>query len=1181
MRETALQTKRLSERLKRLMSSLDLLAEDGGPFGALIDGIVGELRRINDERLTDMHTFNIVLFGKTGAGKSCMIEALTYGDGGTASLKGDSDHTKEVSHREWGAVRVYDTPGFGGLDPDIIRTQMDAARRAAASADVVVLCFDDSNQRFAEFQTIAKWIGEYQKVAVAVLNVKNQRWRWDEPGVANLDAQVAGHARHVREELARIGLGRTPIIALHALNAVFARALRDCPDPQPEYRGPQPELRSIYLNLFGMGGLEELSNIKALDSLLTEVIRQGGAGLRLGSVHRFVTAAVGQASARLKAAAREAQHLAEAHELGIAYNLDILGRPAPDTFAYKMLLSAIAALEELRGEPFVIPHVSQAVAFGQDLLVGRLGRLQHEADVRARHFIHDAIAAQRVPPEGAFEEHVFAHDAMENAAEQALRDYHLFLDRNFDLVVRDVYRKFREIKAPQVKIHAGKGKWLFRAAIGSSVLSIGTSGAVIFAGFVAANIWNPFGWGAAGVAFLAVTAGILLEGGGILGRRRAEQQRERALADALAQAAASVRTTFARLADQLELEFTRLRRTVLMEGLSGPLTEAIEQRGLRNRYLAANTLLADILCLTPPAQHNPELLLAASVQGCAPDGIRDGLWLGARRRRAGGKIPRQGLHNRPDVREAMRAFRSNFPKPITTGAARRWTAEVRASLGDGELVRELDRLAKRDGPTIVFCGDYDSGKSSLIKRLLGEDVEVAVSPVPETAKVTQYRHSDGWVAVDTPGFQANGAETDRETIMEVAGGSLIVLVFTPGLVSCDPADLLRVLHGDAGKNVPGRIRHCLFVVNRADSFGTDPQYDPSGFAVLLARKLEQIRRDVPGLGHGVCLAAAPFGLFETQSWDGLHEFGAGLSALQDRLRADHAEVAVLTGGQILLGERLSVLLREESELAIRVEIARSAHRNVARLVYESSALLHERKEDLRRRVGRIIDDILSEALATKSEKRRNALVKRLMDLGDDPQFRQLIREWSEETAARVKAFLELCVHQMTVGFEVPVPREDFPDLDGFSDARVFGKGDVDPATHAANWTGKAGAALARLNKFASGGGKLVKAIRMAGPAATVIGGVISAHLLIKELRSGAQNDEARRKALHKLHAHGDAWAQQVLDTDETLKALRRLRSDLSKSAQERATELAGLEDRAKTLAAQAATCTTFVDRFSV
>jgi hypothetical protein len=680
------------------------------------------------------------------------------------------------------------------------------------------------------------------------------------------------------------------------------------------------------------------------------------------------------------------------------------------------------------------------------------------------------------------------------------------------------------------------------------------------------------------VAVLAVAAGVVLESGGVLGRKQAARQREKALATAHTQAVESVHRTFARLTQRLEQEFADVRRTVLAEGLSTPLAEATRQREEEDLCRKALALIAEFDELTPPVPHQPERLLQQAVQA-GEDGVAgrvDGMWLGARTVTDTSAARPSGPPARPDVHAAMTAFQKEFPEPVDTGTAERWISEVHATLHDEDLVRELRRLAWRDTPTIAFCGDYDSGKSSLIKRLFCGALDIAISPLPETYVVAGYPHPAGWTAVDTPGFQADAAGPTRETSFEIATASLVVMVLTPGLVTCDSTELDRVLHGDAV--LPGRIRHCLFVINRSDSCGTDPEYDPAGFSDRLSHKLEQLRHTIPGLRHGVCVSAAPFGVLQERPWDGLHEFGAGLAAMLDRLRADHTETVVLTGGQILLGERLRELRSEESKLVTQVRAADAAHRNAARLTAEAAALLREREEELRLRVGRIIDDIVTEALATRSTQRCNALVHRLERLGEDSTFLGLVREWGTQTADRVQGFRALCEHRVAIELEITVPSKDFPALADLADAKALARGQSGMASVGADLSGKAGGIVARLDRIASVGGRMGTFVRVAGPALTVVGALFSIHLLVEELRAGKQSEQNRREAMRKLHAHGEAWVSEVLRADAPLTALSTLVDELSRHTDDRATSLAHLRMRAREVRGQVEHHDTLIDR---
>src|SRR5215469_14784603 len=364
-----------------------LLEEELAASARIADGLTGLL----EQQLQALGTFNIVLFGRTGAGKSALVEALTNGDGARVSAFGESDWTKEVTGTEWHGCQVFDTPGIGGWDTSVPPEQMERARLAVASADVVVLCFDSQNQRAAEFQKVTEWIGAYDKAAIAVLNVRNEKW-----GIASLmpdlasrracSVQVAQHVQHLRGELARIGLRRAPVIALHARNAMFACA-------SEPYLGPAVKTRADRLDQLGHRELYRCSNVPVLERLLMTVIRQGAAPLRLGSVNRLVAGAVQEAGQQTAELARQAAELAAVHEAGIAQALDILGLPelAAGDDDYAGFRESLVTLEELREGTFQVPFTARAQRYAGDLITARLAGVEAAAHSRADIHIQGAM----------------------------------------------------------------------------------------------------------------------------------------------------------------------------------------------------------------------------------------------------------------------------------------------------------------------------------------------------------------------------------------------------------------------------------------------------------------------------------------------------------------------------------------------------------------------------------------------------------------------------------------------------------------------------------------------------------------------------------------------------------------------------------------------------------------------
>lgn len=133
--------------VKSTAAWLDQLATEVGDLLTAADHAAPELpdltvlRQQADEAIArhrrDAETFRIVLFGRTGAGKSSLIEALVGGDGKSIS-DGRSDYTTSPRPINWGPLELIDTPGFRGNTHD--RAQLEKiAGASVARADLVLL----------------------------------------------------------------------------------------------------------------------------------------------------------------------------------------------------------------------------------------------------------------------------------------------------------------------------------------------------------------------------------------------------------------------------------------------------------------------------------------------------------------------------------------------------------------------------------------------------------------------------------------------------------------------------------------------------------------------------------------------------------------------------------------------------------------------------------------------------------------------------------------------------------------------------------------------------------------------------------------------------------------------------------------------------------------------------------
>ena len=103
-----------TELIQKQKKGLTALAEQ-------MDSIQADIDMLH-ERQKD---FSIVIYGRTMAGKSTLMEILTHGDGNSIG-KGKQRTTLDVREYYWNGLRITDVPGicaFGGAEDEKIQVQ--------------------------------------------------------------------------------------------------------------------------------------------------------------------------------------------------------------------------------------------------------------------------------------------------------------------------------------------------------------------------------------------------------------------------------------------------------------------------------------------------------------------------------------------------------------------------------------------------------------------------------------------------------------------------------------------------------------------------------------------------------------------------------------------------------------------------------------------------------------------------------------------------------------------------------------------------------------------------------------------------------------------------------------------------------------------------------------------------
>jgi len=135
---------------------------------------VEELQRMDREIQDDLNEllerqkeFSVVVFGRTMAGKSTLMEILTHGDGSSRG-KGGQRTTRDVRDYHWKGMKVTDVPGICSFDG---REDDELAMQAAKTADLVLFLITDDAPQDSEAEKLAE-LKRLGKNVLGIINVK-------------------------------------------------------------------------------------------------------------------------------------------------------------------------------------------------------------------------------------------------------------------------------------------------------------------------------------------------------------------------------------------------------------------------------------------------------------------------------------------------------------------------------------------------------------------------------------------------------------------------------------------------------------------------------------------------------------------------------------------------------------------------------------------------------------------------------------------------------------------------------------------------------------------------------------------------------------------------------------------------------------------------------------------------
>lgn len=1156
--------------------------------------VAGQLDEITEGRIGDLESFNIVLFGRTGAGKSSLREAMSCGDGGSISPWGAADWTTDVDPTPWQSCQIIDTPGIAGWGRTVARSELeDRARRALIAADVVVLCFDSQSQQSAEFEKVAAWIAAYDKPAIALLNNRNPMWRFPSrvpTGKARrtLSLAVRQHAENIRDELTRIRLPGVPVIAVNTKRAVFANA-------SMPYEGPDEETLHRHRTEAGDSAtLLEWSNVPALELLLDTAIGRDAVGLRLGGLTGQLAGAYAAAEQTISAQIEEpAVAVAAQAEIGIERMLSVLGLPEVDPNSpdeqYAKLLAAVARLEALRGGGFEVPVVGDTERFADHVIRAALAPEREASQRRSDSVIDRAIADGHTVSSERFAEQVFDTEAIQAAATTALRDVAGHLGRRVDLIVGDVEADLAAVAAVGVTVEGGAGRTMKRVGIatGFAGAASGTTAGVL-AAIMLSQSWNPVGWTIAGVLLTGSAASFL--GNLISGwlRRHSRRRREEALARARGEARLAVTEFFEQARSSMARQVGGMVRRGLLENVGAAVGDAVRFRELAEAASEVRQAISDAGSQLPQVGAPVQILRDAAAECEAGTGLvgqaaAAHLWLGESWcdeegvRDVGdgdgdGDLPRPADAvdlAQPDFPAwAERTAAGALAAPLA-GSGRAWLARAQSELaGDPRaegVLAELGAIAADSRPLVLICGDYNTGKSSFIRRILldaGQEPPEALSVAgaPETADVS-FHDWAGLRLVDSPGFQSGREEHSETARRMVPDAAAVVYLFSPNIVTGDQTDLGAVLSGDPADGSLGKFARTVLVLNRSDQIGPDPFDAPEQFVTACGRKRTELalalganeRLKEAGVraepDQVLCTASDPYGFqgdaaeqFDKyRRWDGMDHFYDAFAHLRRVLLANGVDTSLLHGGIARLTRMVRAAEKDAADEAARRAQLAALRADVADQKAEGTAIRHAREERLKHVVGEFLERGLSEAMRSKNAAERRTLAEQLEFWTKNREVLGLAGMWRAETQSEVEAWERKTAKMLERRMESFAFQQTFPDsaeivsmqfLSGRAKARrkaaARGLGRVGAALGKADETGLA-RVLDKFGRVLQPGdiAKWSSRLSRAGVVLTTAAGVADFIVLGLNANEDVKVDRLRRSAVLALQRDGESWARQV------------------------------------------------------
>ncbi|GAA1642363.1 GTPase [Actinoplanes couchii] len=937
------------ERGRAELARLDELTD------RLTGPIKDELQRHLERERESLGSFNIAFFGRTGVGKSTLLSVFGRLDGEYVSPWGASDFTTEVQPIVWRDCRLYDTPGINGWGRTGCRDGLEAkARQAVAIADIVLLCFDSQSQQAMEFEKIASWIRDHGKPAIAVLNVRNPHWRHPAraPQTAHLAEAVRQHTDNIRTHLAQIGLPHTPVVAIHSRRALLARAATP-------FHGPNPEAFHRERDDFGTDYLDHWSNFGTLERLIVAAIAEGGADLRLAALRGDIRSRAERAIAELEEARQALEQEAEARERDIESLFAVVGYPEHTDL--------LAESEKARGRPYTSPVAGTLDRFVRHLAASHLSAARRQSMAAADELIRTAFEKQIAYDEATFRDTVFDTGAVAAAMKAIEADRRTFLERELRAAVDDSVTGGEVTAAHGAPVRGDEGGGRTGGIVRGTGIAVGASAAAVPLVAIAV-LSNPIGWA---IGVTAVGIGIAGQVQQYFGKKITQKSADlarEARAQAIADSHHAVDRTFDGYEDAIVGSSRQAAWSVLAPVVAASLRDAVQLRTDHDLLVRSIEALRAYAAAIDPAPASADVLTRAR-QRVGEKALlgEDGTGDDTVRHPAPIDPAVHALYADRRDQDRTRLSRAitdswNSPPAATIDT---WRDDLATAAGrDPELsdvVTTFDRVAAAR-PAIAVLGDYNSGKSSLVRRILvdsGRQPSTTFDIRATAATAVATRHELAGVdLIDTPGLQSGDPDHDSAAFEQVTEAALVFVVVHINLLIGDTAALEELARGPKGTRM-------LFLINRCDELGVDPWTEPEAFLNLQDRKREELRAALASRGIDVgtdrihCLSGDPFGLAgaaataESADFDGNRGWD-GVPAILDVVKDldGGRRTAAFDAAVTALDRHRDTLSRQRDDDAADLDRAEPVIATLQSAVNDAELLENSLREDARRVVNR-------------------------------------------------------------------------------------------------------------------------------------------------------------------------------------------------------------------------------------